>query len=459
MTDCLFLMISARYVDNVTIMLVTEIVLLIYAFRKFNNDFFSPSVLTLIFYVVSVGCYLWNISLWNFHFTWKAYLLFTITFVMMILIESHHRNYAISNYQPHGYYDDYLYIRHPWDIILFGVFISFSVLYVYKVYKSGMALGASSFLMAIGFNKEEGDFDGMSRLFYNVTRMASYVYMVMFAQNVIVCRDKWSNNIYSIIIIIVMVFNTFFSGQRSALIAYVISFILAINIAIKNIKDERRFVLERRFFKILVTSAVAFLIFFFISANAVKGTEKDRVFIDYVTYYFGCTTASMGEIVEKPSSCHTPFHGYFGEKTFMGVWQALHGAGFVKHEPCDRQWMNMGNPYEPYQATNEYTFFCAPYIDFGFVGTLLFMFVFFWLFNYFYYRRILYNDYFDKYVIKANYIFFYTLVAMSFYQDTIRSYSRPVNLLYVIFIVVFFRFCVERVGVKPQDGTNPNICK
>ena len=183
--------------------------------------------------------------------------------------------------------------------------------------------------------------------------------------------------------------------------------------------------------------AILVVVLFFLTANIVKNSNSDRHFIDYLTYYFGSTTALMGNIVEDPSCCHYPFVGYFGEKTFMGFWSTLYSWGIVSQAPADRRWINMG-AHIANRAGNEYTFLCGPYIDFGFVGALIFVAVFYGIFSYLYYWKIRRCQNFIKRIKNtAIYIFLYSMVAMAFYQDTIRTYSRPINVLYIIYIVVF----------------------
>lgn len=425
----------------ITLTFLSEIVMLIYAYRKTNGDLVSPSVVTLGFFVLSFACYLYNTDQWVVVFTLKAFLLYVLSFLIMLSVEFYWRDRNKSRRLKPIRNKTTLFIPEPLDTILFLLFLIFSLIYVYRVYKSGMSLGATSFLMAIGVNKEEGDFDGVSRLLYNLVRIASYVYIVIFCQNVFAARQSIKNNRKSLGIIFITLINTFFSGQRSAMICYMFAFFVALMVAVYD-RPRRKFY-KRRLRKTTAFAGVFILAIFFLSANIVKGTEKERIFVDYITYYFGCTNGSMGRIIEDPSLCHTPFSGYFGEKTFYGFWNEMYKNNIVSKEPCDRRWIPMHSP-ATIIATNEYSFFCGPYIDFGFWGTLIFIFVFYNIYAYLYYDKILIRDNIQsKFYICAIYIFLYAMVAMSFYQDTIRTYSRPINLLYIIYMVALYRLCVE----------------
>ena len=426
----------------VVLIFLTEIVMWVYAYRKTNGDLVSPSVMTLSFFILSFACFLYNTDQWVVVFTFKAYMLYALTFAIMLGLEFFWRNRNRELRLKPMRQRTAFYIAEPLDTILFVIFTAFSLIYVYRVYKSGMSLGASSFLMAIGFNKEEGDFDGLSRLLYNMVRMASYVYAIIFCQNVIAARQSVKQNWKSLVIIIVTVINTFFSGQRSATIAYLIGIFVAVMIAVYD-RPKRR-IYKKKVRRSAVYAGLLIVTFFFLSANFVKGNDKERIFTDYMTYYFGCTNASMGRIVEKPTLCHTPFRGYFGEKTFNGFWKDMYSRGIVKREPCDRVWIPMHAP-ATIQATNEYSFLCAPYIDFGFWGALVFVFCFYCLYDYLYYEKILIRDKSENICsISAIYIFLYAMVAMTFYQDTIRSYSRPINILYLLYIFTFCKLFVNQ---------------
>lgn len=423
------------------LMIITEGVMLYYSYKKFKGDVLSPSVLTLIFFFISTFCFACNVNNWIVEFTFKSYALFTCSFLIMIGVESYYFNRKtvdpeVANQEHHP-------IGVRFEYILFLLFSALSFLYVYRVYKSGMALGATSLLATIGFNKEEGDFDGISRLFYNLVRMASYVYGVIFCYNVFTCRERLKDNWKSLLIIIFTVGNTFFSGQRSACICYIIGFLATAKICIYYRDSESIRQTMGKFKKYLFIFSGGILFLFFVSASTVKGRDIDTAFTDYVTYYFGSVTALMGRIVEHPQLCHTPFVGYFGEKTFNGFWMSMYQSGYVDREPCDREWINMGDPNNPISAGNEYTFFCAPYIDFGFWGTLIFMLIFFWVYSSIYYKKI-YGHQMNVSLIStiAIYIFLYAMVPMDFYQDTIRSYSRPINLLYLIYIYFFCKTCL-----------------
>lgn len=444
----------------VFLLLFTEIVLLGVAWLIFEGDFISPSIVTLILFILSTACFAYNTNDWDVVFTFKAYTLFLLSFVLMIATEkwmsrhrvvirkkSYHENGAIIVRNS----KEIFYIPRPFDSIFLLIFITCAVYYVYRVYKSGMALGATGILTSIGFNKEEGDYDGVSRMLYNLVRVASYAYVIMFCNNVFNCKEGIKKNWKSLVIIILTTLITFFSGQRSVAICFIAGIIVASGIALNDAKKNGLKVNHMKFLFRLIFIAAAVVLVFYLSSNIVKGTTIQRQFIDYITYYFGSTTALMGRIVEEPELCHTPFAGYFGEKTFNGFWANLNSWGIVNEEPCKRLWIKLGGAITT-RAGNEYTFLCGPYIDFGFGGTLLFIVFFYAVFSYIYYWKIKKKELsIRKLTISAVYIFLYAMVAMSFYQDTIRSYSRPINIIYIVYIVVFCKLFIKIKDIRPKD--------
>ncbi|MCI8948727.1 MAG: oligosaccharide repeat unit polymerase [Lachnospiraceae bacterium] len=437
----------------VFLLLFTEIILFGIAYIQFNGDFISPSIVTLALFILSTACFAYNTNDWEVVFTLKAYLLFILSFILMIMTESwvsknkvvirKRWSYSIDISKKENTKKFILYIPAPFDTLLLAFFSGCVVYYVYRVYQSGMRLGATSFLSSIGYNKEKGDYDSLSRLLYNLTRVASYVYIIIFCNNVLGFKENIRKNWKSLLIIIQTILITFFSGQRSSSICYIFGIIVACGIALYEAQKGGQSINVKKFLKNLVIVAIIVVIIFYLSSNIVKGTSIKRRFIDYMTYYFGSTTALMGKIVEDPSLCHTPFAGYFGEKTFNGFWSFLNARGILKTPPTERVWIKMGGSIAT-QAGNEYTFFCAPYIDFGFIGTLVFIVVFYASYSYLYYwkiRRKLPSV--KKCTTCAIYIFLYAMVAMSFYQDTIRSYSRPINIVYIIYIIIFCKLFVR----------------
>lgn len=431
----------------VFLLLFTEIVLFIVAWVIFKGDFISPSVVTLALFILSTACFAYNTNQWIVGCSFKAYALFTLSFILMIMTErfiARHKfvfgkKKIVTNKISVVSENQILYIPQPFDWLLFIFFGFCAIYYIFRVYQAGMSYGATGLLSAIGYNKEEGDYDALSRLLYNLIRMASYVYIVIFCNNVLKCRESIKNNWQSFAIVLLTTIITFFSGQRSATIAYIVGFVVAASIFLYDAKKRGARVDLGKFFRKIVLAAIVVIAIFFASANLVKATSIQREFIDYMTYYFGSTTALMTRIVDEPELCHTAFMGYFGEKTFNGFWKDMYSWGIVDSAPCDRKWIKMGGPIIT-RAGNEYTFLCGPYIDFGFVGTLIFIIAFFAVFSYIYYWKIRkYQNIMKKCTYISIYIFLYAMIALAFYQDTIRSYARTINILYIIYIVMFIK--------------------
>lgn len=436
----------------IALLLVTEIVIFLIAF---NGDWISPSIVTLILFMLSTACCLIGVGDWkNVTFTGKAYLLFSMSFMIMTLVEKGTAKCKIvigkkSLYNYNLKNSKYIIsIKKPFDVILFIIFVFCACYYVYSVIKSGLSLGAAGILHAIGANKEDGDFDTVARLLYNMVRMASYVYVVMLSNNIIVCRQSMMKYKKELLIVLLTILMTMFSGQRSSAICYVVGIVVAVFISVYDHNGGFHKKEIRKYFWKSARVAAALLAVFFLSANIVKNTNIERAFVDYMVYYFGSTTALMGNIVVDPNVCHYPFVGYFGEKTFQGFWDTMYKWGLVSQTPADRKWINMGS-HIANRAGNEYTFLCGPYIDFGFCGVLIFVAVFFCFFSYLYYWKIRkYPMSIDKVKNMAIYLFLFVMVIMAFYQDTIRSYSRPINILYVLYIVVFCKIFLELKKVE-----------
>lgn len=437
----------------IILLFIVELILFGHSYVKTKRDFVSPSNVTLVFFMLSTACFGYSVYeyKWTCPVSIKAFLLFSLTFLIMVMVETFVRNGKVTiriksaRNQERGIFPYFentstiLQIKKPWNYFLFVIFASCTLIYIYRVYRSGISLGAVSLLTSIGFNKEEGDFDGISRLLYNLVRIASYVYITIFCQNVFCARQKVRENILSLLIMAMTLILTLFSGQRSAMICYIVAIVVGVGIALQESRKENKKVNTKKIIKRLVIIGILVVVVFFLLANIVKGRSLKRNFVQYMTYYFGSTTGLMWRIVEQPDLCHYPFTGYFGEKTFMGFWNQMYEWGIVRSLPADRKWISMGGAITG-SAGNEYTFLCGPYIDFGFIGALLFIVIFYYAFSYVYYRKILgRHPGKKKYTTQSIYLFMYTMISMSFYQDTIRSYSRPINILYILYMIVFVK--------------------
>lgn len=439
------------------VLIVLEGVLLAIAWNKFHGDIISPSIITLTLFILSTSCFAYCKNEWYVVFGLKSFVFFLLCFFVMLMTEyivrkftfnSNCKTNIVAANQFKLRYENYrLTIVHSWNKILFYFFLLCFFIYIYRVYEIGVSLGAKSLVEAIGFNKEKGEFDGIARLVYNTLRIASYIYIVIFCHNVLTRQERIKKNKIPLTVVILALIATFFSGQRSSAICYLFGIIVAMFIALyKREKFPRKKV--SGLIKKLILLSVSIIVMFFESANIVKGTTLERDFVSYMTYYFGSTTALMSRIVYEPELCHTPFVGYFGEKTFNGFWKFLNQIEIVDTPPTDRLWINMGSPFYPERAGNEYTFLCAPYIDFGFMGALIFVALFYFFYSYIY-KKILVTANINKYVyLTSCYIFLFAMVAMTFYQDTIRSYSRPINILYIVYIIVFCKLFVRAREIK-----------
>ena len=443
----------------VWIMFITNLVLFVIAYKVFDGDIISPSVVTLGLFLISFACFVYNIGYWEVVFTFRAYCLFTISFVVMIVVECFIKNHrfligrgiykSVNEESTLSDVEDvsipYLYIEKSWNVVIVSFVIMFGLYYIYKIYKVGSSYGVNNLLYAIGATKEEESFDLISRLIFNIIRFVSYEYALILCQNVFVFKKRVIDNISSIIVLTMALLCMFFSGQRSVLISYVFGIIVIACVVIYDKKKTEKNVQMKKIIKRLVFMGGLLIAFFYLSRNIVKGRTTTTSFMEYLTFYFGSTTALMGRIVEQPDICHTEFVGYFGEKTFNGFYKSLYKWKIISQLPCDRAWIKMGGSTPSYRAGNEFTFFCAPYIDFGFVGTIIFMGIFYLAFSVIYYKLILNKKLtIRRYSILIIYSYLFTLISMSFYQDTIRSFSRPTTLVYFLFISGFTHIFLKK---------------
>lgn len=441
----------------IALLLMTEIILLAVAYVQFKGDLASPSIITLLVFLVSTVCALYGVGDWkNVVFTGKAYALFALSFTLMIMTESFFAKYAIKlRRQSNKQYlkslkgeSVVLGIKKPWNSLLLAFLLFCTLIYIYRVYRSGISLGAGGLLSSIGYNKEEGIYDSIARLMFNIVRFSSYIYVVILSNNVMICKQKLRNNLDCVIIISLTILIAFFSGQRGVAIGYVLRVVVAFLISANVATKVRGDISVKKIIRTAVPIGILIIIVFYFSHSVVKGRSNQLAFVEYLVYYFGSTTALMGSIVEDPSLCHHPFVGYFGEKTFMGFWSTMYSWGLVSYPPAERRWISLGSSISS-RAGNEFTYFCGPYIDFGFWGTLIFIVILYAFISNIYYNKILRRENnVNRFATLAIYLYIYGIVTISFYQDTIRSLSRPINLLYLVYI---YMFCKLWLGVKTQN--------
>lgn len=421
----------------VFLLLIIEVVLLCKALRLFNNDIISPSVCTLSFFIFSTICFIYNISRWDVTFTFKAFSLFLFSFLIMIYTENYWKKKYFNINDCRNRKILYMFIPEPFDKILLVILFSSGTLYIYNIVNIGYELGAK-WLFVIGAVKNSGIWTWNLKISYNIVRILGYAFILVFCQNVIGLNDKLKNNLKFLFAIIFTLIVLFFSGQRGDLIVFFISFFI-ISIIIYYDKKKRLSLKNFLLYVGLCSSGV--LGFLYFVKEFVKNRSVELGILDYITYYFGNGIALMGKIVEKPELAHQPFVGYFGEKTFFGFYNTLYSLGIIASKPAERSWIWLGDGRN---GGNEYTFLCGPYIDFGFIGALIFIFLFYSFFSIIYYRYILNNGLtIKRYATSAIYSYLYAMIAFSFYMDMIRVYTKPINFIYIFLIFLLVRFFLK----------------
>lgn len=440
----------------VYLMLITIATLFIYSLKIFKFDIISPSVITLGLFFISIICFTYNVNYWKIVFTFKAYSLFTLSFITMITVEFFIKNTKfvvcrdsekIVLYEEENNKLPCLYISKEFNFFIVSFIICAGLYYIYNVYKTGMSLGAKNFFYAIGIAKEESEFNFVSRLLFNLIRFISYDYALIMFQNMIVFKKKLFKNISSIIVLSMTIICLFASGQRSALITYIFGLLIISFVILYDAKKQYKINITRTFKKILILCLILLSIFY-LSRNAVKGRTTTTPFLEYMTYYFGSTFCLMGRIIDDPSMCNTERAGYFGEKTFNGLYHSLYDMKIITKEPGppgNVVWLKLGGLSPSYRAGNEFTFLCAPYLDFGFIGTLIFIFFTYTFFSLLYYKCILNRKpTIKRYIILIIYSYLFNMISLSFYMDNIRSLSRPITIVYFLFISIFTTIFVRK---------------
>lgn len=433
-------------------------ILLIFAWIKFKRDFASPSVVTLFVFLISYICYSYNVDKWTVVFTLKALCFYTGSFLIMIGSESLARNHKIRIKRglkksetvqelPRIRIDSRL------EKYLFLFYLIAVLFCIGMVIREGHRLGGIG-LNVIGVYKETGKQGGIQRLLFNMARFISYVYMLILVTDIFYHKESWKRNIKPIFVIVLMLLNFFFSGQRSALLVYVFTSLAIIGVVVHDVQRMSDKIDIKKLVGKAAIIGFAGICFFVLSRNIVKGRTNQEPILQYITYYFGSPAALMSRIVEEPGLCHDPFVGYFGEKTFYNFWADLFQYGIVSIAPASRRWISMGGIFSSGYAGNEFSFFCGPFVDFGLVGAFIFFLIEYYLFSYFYYQKIINSAKNKKrYTTLLVYTYLFGIIPMAFFQDTISALFRPVLILYIIFIHLLMGFLVkvDRTFVKEND--------
>ncbi len=373
------------------LLLLIEFGLLLIVTVTTTFDFISPSFITLTMFTISTVCVIFNSGSWNIDFKITTFGIIAIGLTVMVLVELSVKNY----YKKSSFYnyDGFKVVSSEpaWvrgyilkDIILVSSILMMFI-YVREVHNIGQNLSLNNMISEIGAVKaSELHTSTIATLCLRIGYALSNLYAFIFCHNIIISKQKLKKNAYLLISAVCGVIASFYSGSRGMLMGSIIAFLFYFIIFMRISKGWKEIKIKK-YLKYIIPIIIIFIAFFYFSRNAVKNREYTSGPIEYISYYLGNSQQLLNLSINNGNKAFPNIYNLPGVYTFQFLYNELSGFGIVSlPEKISSRFLRLNS----FTQGNVYTMFGEPYHDFGFIGMLLYIAIFYWIFSYFYYKYI-----------------------------------------------------------------------
>ena len=424
------------------LLLFTEIILLILTMLITSFDFVSPGFITIFMFILSTICVIWNEDYWNVRFTQQTYNIVTLGLAVIVVVELFIKN-ILSQQRKNVWIDQKEFARREGYRINIGtqatmalIFTIMMIIYVSAVVRAG---GSSSLLNNIGVVHTDVEIDVgiVGSICIRVLRLGAFPFLFFFINNVVCCKKKILNNILLLVPVLDAMIAIFFSGVRSTFMYYIIAVLFYI-VMLQRFRYGWKEIKWRKYIKHIIIFGGLFIVFFVGSRSIVKNHGFTSTGMEYITFYLGSPLHLFNKIVNNTTLAFpTHYSNIPGAHTFKWFYQEIYKFGLIDTYVEDTRFVAVGGGY--YGGGNVYTIFATPYHDFGLFGMLIYVALFYAVFNYIYYKKFKYNqkvsNSLESLMLFGSYYYF---VFMSFY-GTMTAQLKLQTILEMAVIIVIFR--------------------
>lgn len=377
------------------VVLIAELILLITVIILTAFDYTCPSFITLIMFILSTISYIYNFENWNVELNGMTVVimisgLFTVVFVEALVRDNYLKRY--NNKENHGFLR--VESEEPWvkdRIMKWLIFISsilMMLIYVREVRTIGHSLNLANMISSIGAVKNsEYHTSALATICLRIGYAMANLYAFIFCHNVILSHESFIKNVYLLISAVAGVVSSFFSGSRSLMFGTIFSFIFYY-IIFNRVKKGWKEVKIGKYLKYIIPVMVLFLAIFYVSRSIVKNREYNTSAIDYITYYLGNSQQllNLSTFYDNVFNIESKYPGLY---TFQFLYNELSGFGLVSLPTrVSSPFLNLDTGV--LTRGNVYTLFGEPYHDFGLIGMLVYVALFYFIVSHYYYKYIRY---------------------------------------------------------------------
>jgi len=406
----------------------------------FNKDILSPSVVTNTVFLISGFCVLFNYSYWNVVYNLQAALIIILGLILIILVELLVKSFKNKlNYRKNKNRKINIIIIPKYLLLIINVvlIVLFSI-YIITTIKLGLSIGATGFLI-FGAVKEstEVSISGFPLICYDLCYFTGFVFIYLFLNNVIKIKNGIRKNLFLLIPIIIGIFSVLAMGARGPIMQYLVCFIFLL-VSLYRRRYRISINIKRSIFFKIILSTFIFLILFYGVREIVKGRTNSSSFLQYITYYMGSPLYLFSSFIKNTSSVYSGY-SYFGVATFTNFYGSLYDWGLVDFPVSTLNFLSINGGIS---GGNEFTIFMRPYYDFGLIGMLIFLFLFYSMFNFFYYFKLKDQTKLDDSGLLIYSMYFY-MVVMSFYYCFTCQDFRLQTIIIIIYVVLLYKFILK----------------
>lgn len=441
--------------ELVFILFVWEIVLLMIVLLMTSFDFTCPSFITLTMFTLSTFSLIMNYQNWGVVFSFKALLIMGCGLTTLVIVEAFTKKiYERANcYRDNGGFiiviEEKIWVKDAaMKCLILVSSVVMMLFYIKEVKAIGRNLNLSAMISAIGAVKQsEYHTSTIATLCLRIGYALSNLYGFIFCHNVILSHDKVRKNIYLLIAMVTGVISSFYSGSRSMMLGVIFAFIFYI-VTFSRISIGWREFKIKKYMKYIIPVLILFIVVFYFSRSIVKNREYTSGIFEYITYYLGNSQQLFNLSLDYPNSAFPIKSNLPGLYTFQFLYNELAGLGLVSlPNTISSGFMYLGSA--TVTRGNVYTLFGEPYHDFGFVGMLIYVALFYSIFAHYYYKYI--RHWKNSLKSRSVLLIFgsqYYLVLFTFYlAPTIWIKMQTLaTIIIVLFVYKFFMRCRFRIG-------------
>ena len=436
---------------NLLILLLVELFLFVLAFWLSEWDIMAPSVFMCIVFIISTIGAVLNIHYWNIEFSIKSLLIIVLGLCCFIFSEIFFRYTfcrQLHGQKRHIILSNKIYVVSTKSLNILILVNSIICIIVLK--KIMLGTGASSILESfaiyrmMGISNMLGEGENLlSSIYVQLTIpviAVGYMSCYLFVQDVIYKIGPLCNRMRYIILMLLSILPSMFSGGRSGILK-LFSASAILYYIVWHQKNGWNRNLSWRYIRYGIISMIIGIPAFFFLLNLVgRSTEGVNMF-DYVSTYISSSIIMFDQYVQSPIPCKI-----IGEESLFSVIKVLNYLGLSQSSySYNLEYRPIGNGY-----SNVYTFFRRPLHDFGLFGMCVFTILVSFLFSYIYFKKIKFKESQRSILWVLLYGYLYYWIMISSILQYSQAYISIGTIKIVLVIFILFRVLTKQMIVPAK---------